>query len=113
MTYSFDSETTARKVSDDHWQLELVPDWNIGDNPNGGFLLASLLRAMATLVPDTPDPLAVTTHYLRPGLPGTMADLHANVVRFGRRTSTVTGTCLLYTSPSPRDATLSRMPSSA
>ena len=25
----------------------------------------------------------------------------------------VTGTCLLYTSPSPRDATLSRMPSSA
>ena len=26
---------------------------------------------------------------------------------------TGTGTCLLYTSPSPRDATLSRMPSSA
>ena len=25
----------------------------------------------------------------------------------------VPGTCLLYTSPSPRDATLSRMPSSA
>ena len=27
--------------------------------------------------------------------------------------STTIGTCLLYTSPSPRDATLSRMPSSA
>ena len=27
--------------------------------------------------------------------------------------SAYTGTCLLYTSPSPRDATLSRMPSSA
>ena len=26
---------------------------------------------------------------------------------------TTIGTCLLYTSPSPRDATLSRMPSSA
>ena len=26
---------------------------------------------------------------------------------------TITATCLLYTSPSPRDATLSRMPSSA
>ena len=25
----------------------------------------------------------------------------------------ITGVCLLYTSPSPRDATLSRMPSSA
>ena len=27
--------------------------------------------------------------------------------------TTIVGTCLLYTSPSPRDATLSRMPSSA
>ena len=27
--------------------------------------------------------------------------------------SLITSTCLLYTSPSPRDATLSRMPSSA
>ena len=28
-------------------------------------------------------------------------------------TRNISGTCLLYTSPSPRDATLSRMPSSA
>ena len=33
----------------------------------------------------------------------------ANQRIFGK----ATGTCLLYTSPSPRDATLSRMPSSA
>ena len=31
----------------------------------------------------------------------------------GWQLSSVSGTCLLYTSPSPRDATLSRMPSSA
>ena len=31
----------------------------------------------------------------------------------GVNVSVVHGTCLLYTSPSPRDATLSRMPSSA
>ena len=31
----------------------------------------------------------------------------------GRTTVSPTGPCLLYTSPSPRDATLSRMPSSA
>ena len=30
-----------------------------------------------------------------------------------RRTEGISSTCLLYTSPSPRDATLSRMPSSA
>ncbi len=91
MTYAFDVETTSNKVSDNHWQLKMVSDWNIGDNPNGGYLLACLLRAMSTLVPDTPDPIAVTTHYLRPGIPGTTADLRANVVRLGRRTATVTG----------------------
>jgi len=92
MTHAFDNETTSEKISDNHWQLELVPHWNIGENPNGGYLLACLLGAMKTQVPDTPDPIAVTTHYLRPGLPGVIADLRVNVVRFGRRTATVTGT---------------------
>lgn len=92
MTYAFDNETISDRLSENHWQLTLSPDWNIGNNPNGGYLLACLLRAMATLVPDTPDPVAVTTHYLRPGLPSTLADLRASVVRFGRRTATVSGT---------------------
>ncbi len=92
MTYAFDTETTSEKLSDNHYQLTLVPDWNIGENPNGGYLLACLLRAMASQVPDTPDPVAVTTHYLRPGLPSIKAELKVNVVRLGRRTATVTGT---------------------
>lgn len=92
MTYSFDAETISSKISDDHWQLNIGPNWNIGENPNGGYLLACLLRTMATLVPDTPDPIAVTTHYLRPGLPGTIADLRASIIRSGRRTATITGT---------------------
>ena len=92
MSYAFDNETISEKISDNHWQLDLVPDWNIGNNPNGGYLLACLIRAMAKLVPDTPDAIAVTTHYLRPGLPGTPADLKVEVVRMGRRTATVTGT---------------------
>lgn len=91
MSYAFDTDTIAKRISDDHWQLKIVPDWNIGTNPNGGYLLACLLRTMATLVPDTPDAIAVTTHYLRPGLPEVGADLKANVVRKGRRTSTVSG----------------------
>ena len=36
-----------------------------------------------------------------------------NYFRMYQKLSGMTGTCLLYTSPSPRDATLSRMPSSA
>ena len=35
------------------------------------------------------------------------------IMRRGMRHSHLLGSCLLYTSPSPRDATLSRMPSSA
>jgi len=91
MTYLFDTETTSRQISDNHWQLNLSPNWNIAQNPNGGYLLACLLKAMSTLVPETLDPVAMTTHYLRPGLPDTMADLQANVVRIGKRTATVTG----------------------
>ena len=38
---------------------------------------------------------------------------HDNTVRFQYGGEAVGNNCLLYTSPSPRDATLSRMPSSA
>lgn len=91
MSYAFDQETASERISDNHRQLTLAPDWNIGKNPNGGYLLACLLRAMTSLVPDTPHPIATTTHYLRPGLPLTSADLLVSVVRLGRRTATVTG----------------------
>ena len=37
----------------------------------------------------------------------------ANYLRLGHMVPDLIGPCLLYTSPSPRDATLSRMPSSA
>ena len=36
-----------------------------------------------------------------------------NSISIGDRTNVQDGTCLLYTSPSPRDGLLSRMPSSA
>ena len=36
-----------------------------------------------------------------------------NLLKDGYINLEISGTCLLYTSPSPRDATLSRMPSSA
>ena len=47
-----------------------------------------------------------------------LADLGADVVKVepapeGDKTRLLPGSCLLYTSPSPRDRSLSRMPSSA
>ena len=48
------------------------------------------------------------THTLELKLSDTMADVSAEVERLGYDLS-----CLLYTSPSPRDLSTSRMPSSA
>lgn len=90
--FDFDIETQAHKIDGNQWQLVLSPDWSINGNPNGGYLLACLLRSMALVVPDHPDPISVTTHYLRPGLPLVQATLSVEVVRIGRRTATLTGT---------------------
>ena len=47
-------------------------------------------------------------------LPFVRADAAGNIVEFNQRFALVYGwSCLLYTSPSPRDGLLSRMPSSA
>ena len=43
----------------------------------------------------------------------TKVELVANLMRCGKLNAAQLLICLLYTSPSPRDATLSRMPSSA
>ena len=40
-------------------------------------------------------------------------DVYKFTKDFARKPNLLEKTCLLYTSPSPRDATLSRMPSSA
>lgn len=89
--FDFDRETLAAQIEENEWQLELTPNWNINTNPNGGYLLACLLRSMASITPAHPDPVSVTTHYLRPGLSDKTATMSAKVVRLGRRTATVSG----------------------
>ena len=69
-------------------------------------ILSSVVSALATFYQDSLDPndeaqVEVSIHRLMAKLPTIAAYSHNKT------------TCLLYTSPSPRDATLSRMPSSA
>ncbi|MEN9628751.1 MAG: hypothetical protein RJA10_1978 [Pseudomonadota bacterium] len=66
--------------------------WNIGRNPNGGYLLSLAAAAVRQAVPQHVDPLSVTVHYLRPGLPGQPCQVEVRPLRSGRTLSTVRAT---------------------
>jgi acyl-CoA thioesterase len=66
--------------------------WNIGANPNGGYLLALAARALQQCTPAQPDPLSITVHYLRPGLADRPCRIDTRLLRSGRTLSTVGAT---------------------
>jgi len=68
------------------------PAWNIGANPNGGYLLALAAQAMRQRTPRQPDPLSINVHYLRPGLAGQPCRIDTEVLRRGRTLSSVRAT---------------------
>ena len=68
------------------------PAWNIGANPNGGYLLALAAQALQQCTPTQPDPLSITVHYLRPGLAGQPCRVDTQLLRSGRTLSTVRAT---------------------
>lgn len=90
--FDFDRETASTPIGPGLRSGLIRPDWNIGDNPNGGYALASVLRAVRSELGDEwPDPIAVNTHFLRPALAGREAEFRVETVRTGRRTATVRG----------------------
>jgi acyl-CoA thioesterase len=91
MPHQFDQECHLSQVADGRFRGHVVADWNIGDNPNGGYLVSISLKALKTLLPH-PDPISVTTHYLRPGSPDEPCDIHVDVLRSGRTLSTARAT---------------------
>lgn len=91
MTY-FDSETAVTSAGPSHTG-HLSGEWNIGDNPNGGYMVACALRAVAAEVAH-PDPISVTTHFLRPGTPDRPFEVNVDVIRSGRMSSVARATFL-------------------
>src|SRR4051794_9462107 len=81
--FAFDENTTARPAGDGAWDVELSDRWNIGPNPNGGYVLSVIAAALFD-ASDKPDPLSITAHYLRPTSPGP-GRVEVEVVRTGRR----------------------------
>ena len=71
---------------------QVQPSWNIGNNPNGGYLLALAAQALRQHTPAQPDPLSLTAHYLRPGLSGQPCRIDTQLLRSGRQLSTLRAT---------------------
>jgi acyl-CoA thioesterase len=90
----FDEETRVAPAGDGRFAGTVQPAWNIGANPNGGYLLAIAAQALRQAVPQHPDPLSITTHYLRPGQPGQPCTVEVQVLRTGRTLSTARATLL-------------------
>ena len=71
---------------------QVDPAWNIGANPNGGYLLALAGQALRQAAPEQPDALSITAHYLRPGLAGQACRIETQRLRSGRTASTLRAT---------------------
>lgn len=83
----FDQDTAVVKDGD-VWVADLQPRWNVGMNPNGGYLLATALQALKQET-GRPDPATVTAHYLSPPAPG-RAEIRTEIIKPGRSFVTAT-----------------------
>ena len=81
----YETETAVVAEGDGHYRAHVGSNWSIGSNPNGGYLVSIAMRALMAQHPRHPDPLTVTAHYLRPGVPDTDCTIETCIVRTGRQ----------------------------
>jgi len=91
MSY-FEDETALTPIAPGRWTGQVSADWNIADNPNGGYLVSIVLRAATHFDLPHPDPLTITTHFLRPGIPGETCEVTMELIRVGRTLCTLRAT---------------------
>ena len=85
---AFLADTAVDRLDERTWSAEVNPRWNIGNNPNGGYLLAIAVRAMREAA-GRPDPLSTTAHYLSPPTAGPVT-IEVDMVKPGRSFVNVT-----------------------
>ena len=93
MTSQFFNETTFERGSENSWTGNLNENWNIGGIPNGGYLLAVVLRAMQEQA-GSKNLLSANAHYLRPGATGEEAKVESMILRKGSGISTSSGSLI-------------------
>ncbi len=90
MWNAFDAETAVVARGHGRYDAHLSTAWDIGDNANGGYAMLPVLRALRE-ESGHPDPLSITTHFLRPIQGGGEARIDTTLVRSGRSVSVVAG----------------------
>jgi hypothetical protein len=89
-TSRFERDTAVEHVGDRRYVGTVDPGWAVIDGAaaNGGYLMALAARAMRHPLPEHPDPVTITAHYLAPPAPGEVT-VDVEVVRVGGRHATV------------------------
>jgi hypothetical protein len=89
----FERDTAVERTGDGRYTGAIDPGWAVIDGaaPNGGYLMALAARAMRDPVPEHPDPVTLTAHYLAPPAVGEV-EVAVEVLRSGRRHSTIAAT---------------------
>jgi acyl-CoA thioesterase len=92
MTAEFDRDIACTPVGEhagvQTYDAELRPGWVVGAGVNGGYLLATLGRAIRETLPRHPDPLTISAYYLSATAPGP-ATITTRLLREGGSTATV------------------------
>lgn len=81
---AFEESTAVRETAPGRYVASLDPGWWVARGPNGGYLAAIVLRALAAVVADPGrSPRSLTIHYLVPPVEGDV-EVEARVERGGR-----------------------------
>ena len=68
--FEYDRQIAVTPSGEGRFTAELPEGWVVGGAVNGGYLLAVMAQALRVALPDKPDPLAVSAHYLSASTPG-------------------------------------------
>jgi hypothetical protein len=86
----FTEATTVKYVEPGSYDVDIDSTWSVGDVPNGGYLLALILRAVASESPH-PHPVSTSAHFVAPPSGGP-ARIRVDLLRAGRTTATLRAT---------------------
>jgi acyl-CoA thioesterase len=86
----FQRDTAVRPLGDGRYAARIDPGWQVVRGPNGGYVAAILLRALADTVGDPARmPRSLTVHYTSPPAEGEI-EIRSVLERAGRSVSTAT-----------------------